>query len=180
MPTASINLKFEYEEQWNGMWNPSLYLTNIIRIIYNSHPSRRTAKFWNENVFFKFIDLFVPNEDYGKPILFFRHIFCINSSIEFHWIYFSCKLSKKVLQERQTCKYIKNYYSQYESKYTRGNNWFWHEKDFCWILLLHKLTAIIFLWYTRCRTFKSSKQTISPPNQSNNIFNHLKGNLKII
>lgn len=82
MPTASIILEFEYEEHCNGMWNPSLYLTYIIRIIYNSHPSRRTAKFWNENVFFKFIDLIVPDEDYGKPISFFRHIFCTISSIE--------------------------------------------------------------------------------------------------
>lgn len=64
------------------MWNPSLYLTTIIHIIYNSHPSRSTAKFWNENVFLKFIDLLVPNEDYGKPISFFRHILCTNSSIE--------------------------------------------------------------------------------------------------
>lgn len=64
-------------------------MTYIIRIIYNSHPSRKTAKFRNENVFFKFIDRIVPNEDYGKPISFLDIFFCTNSSIECPFISFS-------------------------------------------------------------------------------------------
>lgn len=99
------------------MWNPSLYLTNIIRIIYNSHPSRRTAKFWNENVFFKFIDLLFLMRIMESLFHFLDIFFAQILQLNVHWIYFSCKLSKKILQERQTCKYIKNYLSQYESKY---------------------------------------------------------------